>query len=250
MASRLSGKVAVITGASTGLGLAMARQFIAEGAFVFITGRRLDVLDAAVRALGSQALGVAGDVSNGADLDHLYRVVRRERERIDVLCANAGFGSFLPLAQITEHHYDETFDSNVKGLLFTVQKALPLMVDGGSIVLTGSAAGSSGTPALSVYAASKAAVRAFARNWMLELAPRRIRVNTLSPGPVATPGLDRLAADGIERQDLQSRMAQSIPAGRLGRPEEVARAAVFLASDESSFINGAELLVDGGLTQL
>jgi NAD(P)-dependent dehydrogenase (short-subunit alcohol dehydrogenase family) len=247
---KLAGKIAVVTGGSSGLGLATAQQFVEDGAYVFITGRREAELEAAVRSIGNNVTGVPGDVSNLADLDHLYSIIKRDKGRIDVLFANAGGGQFAPLGAISEDHFDRTFDSNVKGLLFTVQKALPLLSDGGSIVLTGSATGSSGTPALSVYAASKAAVRCFARNWILDLKVRRIRVNTISPGPIRTPGLDHLLPDLEQRRQMQDMLAGMIPLGRLGEPIEVAKAVAFLASDESSFVNGVELFIDGGMTQI
>jgi NAD(P)-dependent dehydrogenase (short-subunit alcohol dehydrogenase family) len=247
---KLSGKIAVITGGSSGLGLATAQQFVEDGAYVFITGRRDAELQAAVRSIGSNVTGVRGDVSNLADLDHLYGTIKRDKGRIDVLFANAGGGEFAPLGTISEDHFDRTFGANVKGLLFTVQKALPLLSDGGSIVLTGSATGSRGTPALSVYAASKAAVRCFARNWILDLKARRVRVNTISPGPIKTPGLDHLLPDMEQRRQMQDMLAGMIPLGRLGEPLEVAKAVAFLASDESSFINGVELFIDGGMTQI
>jgi NAD(P)-dependent dehydrogenase (short-subunit alcohol dehydrogenase family) len=247
---RLAGKIAVITGGSSGLGLATARQFVEEGAYVFITGRREAELGAALHSIGNNVTGIRGDVSKPDDLDRLYQIVEREKGRIDVLFANAGSGKFAPLGAISEEHFDETFATNVKGLLFTVQKALPLLAEGGSIILTGSATGSSGTPALSVYSASKAAVRCFARTWILDLKSRRIRVNTLSPGPINTPGLDRLVPDAEQRRQMQGMLSSAIPLGRLGEPVEVAKAAAFLASDDSSFVNGIELFVDGGMTQI
>jgi NAD(P)-dependent dehydrogenase (short-subunit alcohol dehydrogenase family) len=246
----LAGKIAVITGGSSGLGLATARQFVEDGAHVYITGRREAELNAAVRSIGNNATGITGDVSNLDDLDRLFGLIERDKGRIDVVFANAGGGQFSPLGAISEDHFDRTFNVNVKGLLFTVQKALPLLSDGGSIILTGSATGSSGTPALSVYAASKAAVRCFARNWILDLKPRRIRVNTISPGPINTPGLDQLVPDLEQRGYMQRMLADAIPLGRLGNPEEVAMAVAFLASDASSFINGIELFIDGGMAQI
>ena len=247
---KLAGKIAVITGGSSGLGLATARQFVEDGAYVFITGRREAELDAAVHSIGNNVTGVVGDVSNLEDLDRLFGMIERDRGRLDVVFANAGGGSFSPLGAISEAHFDQTFAVNVKGLLFTVQKALPLLSDGSSIILTGSATGSSGTPALSVYAASKAAVRSFARNWILDLKLRRIRVNTISPGPINTPGLDQLVPDLEQRRQMQAMLAEAIPLGRLGTPMEVARAVAFLASEESSFINGIELFIDGGMAQI
>ncbi|TKD13000.1 SDR family oxidoreductase [Polyangium fumosum] len=246
----LEGKVAVVTGGSTGIGLAAAKRFAAEGARVFITGRRKAELDAAVAAIGSNAVGVRADSSNLADLDHLYDVVREQAGRIDVVFANAGGGEFLPLGAITEEHYDKTFNTNVKGVLFTVQKALPLLVDGGSIILNASTTATMGTESFSVYSATKAAVRNFARSWILDLKARRIRVNVISPGPIKTPGLASLAPTEEEAKALLQGLASTIPLGRLGDPDEVGKAAVFLASDASSFVNGAELFVDGGYAQI
>jgi len=251
MSQKLANKVAVITGASTGIGLASAKRFAAEGARVFITGRRKPELDAAVAEIGRNATGIQADASKSADLDRLYQQVKAEAGHIDVLFVNAGGGSMLPLGQITEEQYEDTFGRNVKGVLFTVQKALPLLVDGASIILTGSTAGSEGTPAFSVYSASKAAVRSFARNWILDLKDRHIRVNTLSPGATKTPGLVDLAGpDTAAQQGLLDYLASQIPMGRVGDPDEVAKAAVFLASDDASFINGIELFVDGGQAQI
>lgn len=251
MSQKLNGKIAVVTGGTSGIGLATAKRFAAEGARVFITGRRKPELDAAVTAIGRAATGVQADASKLADLDQLYQTVKAEAGRIDVLFVNAGGGSMLPLGQITEQQYADTFDRNVKGVLFTVQKALPLLQDGASVILTGSTAGIKGTPAFSVYAASKAAVRSFARNWILDLKDRRIRINTLSPGPIRTPGLVELAGpDAAQQQGLLDYMASLVPMGRVGEPEETAKAAVFLASDDSSFVNGAELFVDGGQAQI
>ncbi|MDI1433267.1 SDR family oxidoreductase [Polyangium sorediatum] len=246
----LEGKVAVVTGGSTGIGLAAAKRFAAEGARVFITGRRKAELDAAVAAIGSSAVGIRADSSNLADLDQLYTVVREQAGRIDVVFANAGGGEFLPLGAITEEHYDKTFNTNVKGVLFTVQKALPLLVDGGSIILNASTTSTMGTESFSVYSATKAAVRNFARSWILDLKARRIRVNVISPGPIKTPGLASLAPTEEEAKALLQGLASTIPLGRLGDPDEVGKAAVFLASDASSFVNGAELFVDGGYAQI
>lgn len=251
MSQKLNGKIAVVTGGTSGIGLATAKRFAAEGAQVFITGRRKPELEAAVTAIGRAATGVQADASKLADLDQLYQKVKAEAGRIDVLFVNAGGGSMLPLGQITEQQYADTFDRNVKGVLFTVQKALPLLQDGASVILTGSTAGIKGTPAFSVYAASKAAVRSFARNWILDLKDRRIRINTLSPGPIRTPGLVELAGpDPAQQQGLLDYMASLVPMGRVGEPEETAKAAVFLASDDSSFVNGTELFVDGGQAQI
>src|SRR6202165_5208877 len=235
---RLDGKTAVITGGNSGIGLATAKRFVAEGADVFITGRRQEELDKAVEAIGPGARAVQGDVSHLDDLDRLFATVRDERGRIDVLFANAGLGASAPIGAITEASFDLVFDVNVKGALFTVQKALPLMQAGGSIVLTGSTTGSMGTPAFSVYSATKAAIRNFARSWALDLRATGIRVNVLSPGPTATPGL----LNGLERTGkkdaMMTELEKQIPLGRLGRPEEVARMALFLASDESRFMTG------------
>lgn len=248
--SKLEGKVAVVTGANSGIGLATAKRFAAEGAYVFITGRRQSELDAAAKEIGENVTAVQGDVSNLADLDRLYEVVKAKKGRIDVLFANAGGGEFAPLGQISEEHFDKTFGINVKGTLFTVQKALPLIPDGGSIILTGSTAGSTGSPAFSVYGATKAAVRSFARNWILDLKDRKIRVNTISPGPIETPGLHALAKDEEQSRQMNEALIASIPLGRMGKPDEVAKVAVFLASDDSSFVNGVELFADGGAAQI
>ena len=251
MSGKLEGRVAVVTGGNSGIGLATAKRFVAEGAYVFITGRRQAELDRAVEEIGPRAVGSRADSSNLADLDGLYDRVRIEKGRIDVLVANAGGGSMLPLGSITEEQYEDTFGRNVKGVLFTVQKALPLLVDGASVILTGSTAAAGGTPAFSVYAASKAAVRAFARNWILDLKERRIRVNVISPGPTRTPGLVDLAGpDAAQQKGLLDHMAAQVPLGRVGDPDEIARAAVFLASDDASFVTGAELFVDGGEAQV
>ena len=251
MARKLEGKVAVVTGGTSGIGLATAKRFAAEGARVFVTGRRQAELDAAVAAIGPGATGVRADSADLDGLDDLFDRVETEAGRIDVLFANAGGGSFLPLGSITEEQYEDTFGRNVKGVLFTVQKALPLLADGASVILTGSTAASGGTPAFSVYAASKAAVRSFARNWILDLKGRGIRVNVLSPGPTRTPGLVGLAGPGAARQqELLDQMAEHVPLGRVGDPDEIARAAVFLASDDASFVTGAELFVDGGEAQV
>ena len=251
MARKLEGKVAVVTGGTSGIGLATAKRFAAEGARVFVTGRRQAELDAAVAAIGPGATGVRADSADLDGLDDLFDRVEAEAGRIDVLFANAGGGSMLPLGAITEEQYEDTFGRNVKGVLFTVQKALPLLADGASVILTGSTAASGGTPAFSVYAASKAAVRSFARNWILDLKGRGIRVNVLSPGPTRTPGLVGLAGPGAARQqELLDQMAEHVPLGRVGDPDEIAGAAVFLASDDASFVTGAELFVDGGEAQV
>lgn len=248
---RLSGKVAVITGATSGIGLATAKRFAAEGARLFITGRRADVLDKAVAEIGNNVTGIQADSAKQADLDRLFARVKEEAGRIDVLFVNAGGGSFAPLGQITEEHFDDTFNRNVKGVLFTVQTALPLLGNGSSVILTGSTAGATGTPAFSVYAASKAAIRNFARNWILDLKGRGIRINTLSPGPTETTGLVELAGnDKAQQQGLLDYLGSQVPMERVGRAEEIAAAALFLASDDSSFVTGAELFADGGIAQV
>ncbi|HWL19095.1 MAG TPA: glucose 1-dehydrogenase [Bradyrhizobium sp.] len=241
---KLQGKVAVITGGTTGIGFAAAKLFVEEGAYVFITGRRQKELDEAVKTIGDNVTGVQGDVSKLADLDRLYETVKAEGRRIDVVFANAGFGEFAALGSITEEHFDKLFNINVKGVLFTVQKALPLLNDGGSIILTGSVASIKGTPAFWVYGATKAAIRNFVRAWTIELKDRRIRSNVLSPGPTETPLVDRQAPEAI------ARIVSTIPMGRMGSPEEIAKAALFLASDDSSFVTGIELFVDGGRAQI
>jgi NAD(P)-dependent dehydrogenase (short-subunit alcohol dehydrogenase family) len=247
---RLAGKVAVITGGNSGIGLAAAKRFVSEGAYVFITGRRQDELDNAVATLGSGSRGVQGDVSNLDDLDRLFATVRAEKGHVDVLFANAGIGGMSPLGSIPEDQFDKIFDVNVKGTLYTVQKALPLMRSGGSIILTGSTTGSMGTPAFSVYSATKAAIRNFARSWALDLKGTGIRVNVLSPGATTTPGLlNGLARTGMQEALLAS-LASQAPLERLGSPDETAAVALFLASDESSFMMGGEVFVDGGMAQV
>ena len=229
IAKRLDGKNAVITGGNSGIGLATAQRFVKEGAHVFITGRRQSEIDAAVNQIGKNVTGVQGDVSNLADLDRLYDTVKQQKGRIDVLFANAGMAEFAPLGSITESHFDKIFNINVKGLLFTVQKALPLIQDGGSIILTASVGGSKGTPAFSVYDATKAAIRSFARSWTVDLRHRKIRVNAISPGPTDTPVLRRL----FENEQMKTTLLNTIPLGRMGSPDEVAKAVLFLASDDS-----------------
>lgn len=248
--NKLEGKVAVITGASTGIGLATAQRFVAEGAFVYITGRRQSELDAAVRQIGENVTGVLSDVSNLADLDRLYTLVQQQHGTIDVLFANAGGGEFAPLGAISEEHFDKTFSTNVKGLLFTVQKALPLLQDGSSIILTASTTSIKGGAAFSVYSATKAAVRSFARSWTLDLQARHIRVNAVSPGPINTPGLSGLAPDEQQAEQMKTFLAGTIPLGRLGDPDEIAKVVLFLASDDSSFVTGIELFADGGQAQI
>ena len=244
MTRRLERKTAVITGGSEGIGLATAKLFVEEGAYVFITGRRQKELDEAAKTIGANVCGVRGDVAQLADLDRLYETVSKVKGRIDIVFANAGVGDFVPFGAVTEAHFDTVFNINVRGTLFTVQKALPLLNDGGSIILNGSVAGVKGTAAFGVYAASKAAVRSFVRTWTADLKDRRIRSNVVSPGPINTPLARRLSADVI------GRMVSTIPMGRMGEPEEVAKAALFLASDDSSFVTGIELFVDGGRAQV
>ena len=250
MTKRFHGKVVVVTGGTSGIGLATAKAFVAEGASVFVTGRRQETLDAALEQIGGQVTGVQGDMSKLADIDRLYDAVREQHSQIDVVFANAGGGTMVPLGAITEEEYQTTFDTNVKGVLFTVQKALPLLKDGASIILTGSTTSISGTPAFSVYSATKAAVRNFARNWILDLKDRHIRVNTISPGVTDTAGLNDLLGGGDEAQGVKDYFATLIPQGRVGQPEEIASAVLFLASDDASFVNGVELFVDGGQAQI
>ena len=240
---KLQGKVAVVTGGTTGIGFATAKLFATEGAHVFITGRRQKELDEAVEAIGTNVFGVRGDVTNLADLDRLYETVGM-KGRLDIVVANAGLGEFAPLGGITEEHFDKLFNTNVRGALFTVQKALPLLNDGGSIILTGSVSGVKGTPAFGVYGATKAAIRSFVRSWTVELKDRRIRSNVLSPGPIDTPLVGQQPEEAIER------IVSTIPMGRMGEPDEIAKAALFLASDDSSFVTGIELFVDGGRGQI
>ncbi|HTM82498.1 SDR family NAD(P)-dependent oxidoreductase [Asticcacaulis sp.] len=242
---KLEGKVAVITGGSSGMALASAKRFVEEGAYVFITGRRQEVLDEAVALIGRNVTAVRGDAANLDDLDRLFDTVKREKGKIDVLFASAGTGEPVPLGEITEQHFDATFGLNTRGTLFTVQKALPLFNDGGSIFMTGSVASLKGFPGYSVYAASKAALYAFARGWLNELKGRNIRVNVLHPGPIATPMQDQVLS-----AEAKQMFESLIPRGTMGRPEEIAGAAVFLASDDSSFVNGLELSVDGGFSAI
>jgi NAD(P)-dependent dehydrogenase (short-subunit alcohol dehydrogenase family) len=244
MMGKLTGKIAVITGGSSGIGLATAQRFVAEGAYVFITGRRQAELDAAVERVGRNVRGVSGDVAKLADLDRLYDTVRTETGRLDIVFANAGGGEWAPLGAITEEHFEKTFTVNVKGTLFTVQKALPLLHAGGSIILTGSIAGVKGFPAFGVYSATKAAIRSFVRSWTSELKDRHIRANVISPGTIDTPILAPLPKEAI------AQILSTVPMGRMGEPDEIAKAAVFLASDDSSYVTGIELFVDGGAAQI
>jgi NAD(P)-dependent dehydrogenase (short-subunit alcohol dehydrogenase family) len=251
MAGKLEDKIALVTGGSSGIGLATAQSFINEGAFVYITGRRQSELDKAVKIIGgTQVKAVRADASSLSDLDRLFAQIKQEKGRLDVLFANAGGGSFAPIGTITEELYNQTFDTNVKGVLFTVQKALPLIPDGGSIILNASVAGSKGLPAFSVYSATKAAVRSFARSWTTDLKDRGIRVNVISPGPIKTPILDGLAETEEGRQGIVDKLTSMVPLGRMGQPDEIGKAAVFLASSDASFIAGAELFVDGGSAQV
>jgi NAD(P)-dependent dehydrogenase (short-subunit alcohol dehydrogenase family) len=247
---KLEGKVALITGGNSGIGLATAKQFVNEGAYVFVTGRRDPELAAAVKEIGRNVTGVQGDVSNLGDLDRLFAQIKREKGKVDVVFANAGAATYAPFGKITEEHYDSIFNINVKGLLFTVQKALPLLPDGASIILNASIVASKGLTANSVYSATKAAVRSFARTWTTDLKDRRIRVNAVSPGPIDTPGLNNLVASAGAGDQRLKALANSIPLGRLGTPDEIAKAVVFLASDDSSYITGTELFVDGGMAQV
>ncbi|GAB3838895.1 SDR family NAD(P)-dependent oxidoreductase [Hymenobacter jeollabukensis] len=247
---KLAGKIALITGGSTGIGLATAQRFVAEGAFVFITGRRQAELDAAVQQLGGAAAGLQGDVSNLADLDRIVAAIKEQKGRLDVLVANAAIAEFLPVEAITEDHYDRQFDVNVKGIVFTVQKALPLLPDGSTIVLLSSVSGVKGSAYSSIYSATKAAIRSLARNWAVDLKARHIRVNAVSPGPIETPGLNALISSPEELAQFKTQMTSVMPLGRMGEADEVAKAILFLASDDSSFVTGAELFVDGGIAQV
>ncbi|WP_454884877.1 SDR family NAD(P)-dependent oxidoreductase [Sphingomonas oryzagri] len=250
MTDRFDNKVVVVTGGTSGIGLATARAFAAEGASVFITGRRQDALDAALKQIGGRVTGVRGDMADLAEIDRLYDAVQQKHPQIDVVFANAGGGELAPLGAITEEHYEKTFGSNVKGVLFTVQKALPLLRDGGSVILTASTTSIKGTGAFSVYSATKAAIRNFARSWILDLKDRHIRVNAVSPGLTETAGLNDLFGGGEQAQGTKDCLIGQIPAGRIGQPEEIAKAVMFLASDEASYINGIELFVDGGQAQI
>ena len=241
---KLEGKVAVITGGSSGMALATAKLFVEEGAYVFITGRRQEALDEAVKLIGRNVTGVRGDAANLDDLDRLFDTVKREKGKIDILFASAGRGEAVKLGEITEQHFDAAFGLNVRGTLFTVQKALPLFNDGGSILMNGSIASVKGFPGFGVYAASKAALRSFARTWLNELKGRNIRVNVLSPGPIDTPIQEQIG------EEAKQMFESLIPRGKMGRPEEIATVALFLASDDSSFVNGVELSVNGGMSAI
>ncbi len=252
---RLEGKIAVITGGNSGIGLATAHRFVQEGAYVFIVGRRQSELDAAVKQIGKNVIGVQGDVSNLEDLDRVYDTVKQQKGRIDILFANAGIAESAYLGSISESHFDKIFNVNVKGLLFTVQKALPLFQDGSggsSIILTASVGGSKGIEGFSIYDATKAAVRSFARSWTVDLKQRKIRVNAVSPGPIATPLVSSVGMGLTEEQveQFKTSILNAVPLGRMGNPDEVAKAVSFLASDDSSYVTGIELFVDGGMAQI
>jgi NAD(P)-dependent dehydrogenase (short-subunit alcohol dehydrogenase family) len=247
---KLQGKIALVTGGTSGIGLATAKRFVSEGAYVFITGRREAELAAAVKQVGTNVTPVRGDVSNLGDLDRLYAQIKQEKGRLDIVFANAGTAKYAPVGEITEELYDSIFDTNVKGLLFTVQKALPLLPDGASIIVNASIVASKGLASNSVYSATKAAVRSFARTWTTDLKARHIRVNAVSPGSIDTPGLNELLGSSETGQQRLKMISTAVPLGRLGKPDEIANAVVFLASDEASYITGAELFVDGGFAQV
>jgi NAD(P)-dependent dehydrogenase (short-subunit alcohol dehydrogenase family) len=247
---KLDGKIALITGGNSGIGLATAKRFVAEGAYVFVTARRKAELEAAVKEIGANSAGITGDVSNLADLDRLFARIKEEKGRLDVLFANAGIAKYATLGEITEELYEAIFDINVKGLLFTAQKALPLMPDGSSIILNASIVASKGLSSNSVYSATKAAIRSFARTWTTDLKSRRIRVNAISPGTIDTPGLNNLLASSEAGEQRKKMISTAIPLGRLGKPDEIAAAVVFLASDDASYITGTELFIDGGFAQV
>lgn len=250
MTNILQDKVAVVTGGSSGIGLAIARRFVSEGAFVFITGRRQAELDRAVLDIGNSVVAIQADSSNLADLDCVYETVRATKGRVDIVVANAGILEHAPIGKVTEEHFDRVFAVNVKGLVFTVQKALPLMADGSTIILMSSTVASKGLGRSGVYAATKAAIRSFARNWIVDLKDRKIRVNVISPGPIKTPGLSGAAPNAAALTAMMATMAAQVPLGRLGAADEIATTAVFLASDAASFINGADIQVDGGWAQI
>ena len=247
---RLAGKTALITGGNSGIGLATAKQFVKEGAYVFITGRRETELTAAAKDIGGNVSGIPGDVSNLGDLDRLFARIKREKGKLDIVFANAGVAKYAPLGKITEEFYHSIFDINVKGMLFTVQKALALMPDGASIIVNASIVASKGLSMNSVYSATKAAVRSFARTWTTDLKDRRIRVNAVSPGSIDTPGLSDLLASAETGEQRRKMISNAVPLGRFGTPDEIAKAVVFLASDDSSYITGTELFVDGGFAQV
>ena len=250
MGNKLEGKIAVITGGNSGIGLATAKRFVSEGAYVFISGRRQKELDLALSEIGKNVIGIQGDVSNLADLDRLYNTVKDQKGHLDILFANAGIAQFAPLGEISEEHFDNIFGINVKGLLFTVQKALPLFQNGGSIILNASIGSSKGFEETSVYSATKAAIRSFARTWTADLRHRKIRVNAISPGPIDTPIFSNLLQNEEQSEQFKKNIVNIVPMGRMGSPDEVAKAVSFLASDDSSYITGIELFVDGGLAQI
>ena len=247
---KLEGKIALITGGNSGIGFATAKRFVNEGAYVFITGRRKSELEAAVKEVGKNVTAVQGDVANLDDRDRLFAQIKKEKGKIDVLFANAGIAKYAPLGTIAEELFDSIFDINVKGVLFTMQKALPLFPDGACVILNASIVAGKGFSSNSVYSASKAAVRSFARTWTTDLKDRRIRVNAVSPGSTDTPGLNELLASSETGKERRKMISDTVPLGRLGRPDEIAKAVVFLASDDSSYITGTESLVDGGLAQI
>ena len=247
---KLDGKVALVTGGTSGIGFATAKLLVAEGAHVYVTGRRQEKVDKAVKEIGTRISGVQGDVANMKDLDRLFEQIKQEKGRVDIVFANAGAAEFAPFGMVEEHHFDRMFDGNVKGLLFSVQKALPLMPNGGVIVMTGSIVGSKGLSANTVYAATKAAIRSFARTWTTDLKERKIRVNVVSPGPIDTEGLRDLLGDSPAGQQRKQGFAQTVPMGRMGHAEEIAKAVLFLVSEESSYVTGIELFVDGGMAQV
>src|SRR5437016_10616237 len=247
---KLEGKIALVTGGNSGIGLATAKQFVNEGAYVFVTGRRDPELAAAVKDIGRNVTGIKGDVSDIGDLDRLFAQIKQEKGKLDVVFANAGVAKYAPLGSITEELYDSIFDINVKGLLFTVQKALPLLPDGASVILNASIVASKGFSSNSVYSATKAAVRSFARTWTTDLKDRRIRVNAVSPGSIDTPGLSGLLGSSGAGEERLKMLSNNVPLGRLGTPDEIAKAVVFLASDDSSYVTGTELFVDGGFAQV
>lgn len=249
MTSRLNGKVALVTGGSSGIGLATAKRFAAEGATVYITGRKQEALDAAVKSIGGNVKAIQADSSNLADLDKVYATIRTQSGKLDVLFANAGIAAFVPLSGITEEHYDSIINTNLKGVIFTVQQAVPLLSEGASIILTSSTAGYRGMEAFSVYSATKAAIRQLARSWLIDLKAKKIRVNVVSPGMVDTPAIAGLVGDA-NAAGMKAHVASTIPLGRIALPEDVASAATFLASDDASYINGVDLPVDGGSSQI
>ena len=250
MGNKLEGKIAVITGGNSGIGLATAKRFVSEGANVFIFGRRQNEIDAGISEIGKNVIGIQGDVSNLADLDRLFDVVKDQKGHLDILFANAGIAQFAPLGEISEEHFDKIFRINVKGLLFTVQKALPILEDGGSIILNASIGTSKGVGGSSVYSATKAAVRSFARTWTVDLRDRKIRVNAISPGPIDTPIFSSITQNEEQSELFKKNIVNAVPMKRMGSPDEVAKVVSFLASDESSYVTGIELFVDGGLAQI